>query len=389
MTGFKAVFLRELERIRSEKIYLWVLIILPISSLLFFTAMFSDGKADNFAVAIYDGDNSPLSRKVISWVEATEEVKFTHKVYSIKEGKELIEKGEVYALLMIPEGLENGVYSGIPDKIVLFNSNTNLTASSNVSTAILRTIKTMSAGINMQKRLSKNQEMSAQAFNNIQPIRTEIHALYNPFINYAYYLATALFPTMLLMFIIGITIYSVGTELKYYTAEDWYKTSGESVLVAVAAKLLPYTIIYLLEIIFMNTLIFYQIGAPQNGNFFVLLLAEGMFVVAYQAMGVFIISVLPNMRLSLSLGAAYASLAFSLAGLTFPVIAMYPIMQWFTNLIPLTHYMNIYINEATKGLGIYYSVESFIWLAGFIILPFTIIPRLRAFVTKEKYWGAS
>ncbi len=389
MTGFKAVLIRELLRIRSEKIYLWVLIILPISSLLFFTAMFSTGKADNFGVAIYDGDNSPLSRKVISWVEATREVNFTHKVASIKEGKELIEKGEVYALLMIPKGLENGVYSGLPDKIVLFNSNTNLTAATSISTAILRTIKTMSAGINMQKRLAQNKEMSAQALNSVQPIKTEVHALYNPYINYAYYLATALFPTMLLMFIMGITIYSVGTELKYYTASDWYTTSGKSVLVAVAAKLLPYTVIFLIEIIFMNTLIFYKIGAPQNGNFFVLLLAEGMFVVAYQAMGVFIISVLPNMRLSLSLGAAYSSLAFSLAGLTFPIVAMYPIMQWFTNLLPLTHYMNIYINEATKGLGVYYSLGSFLWLAGFIILPFTIIPRLRSFVTKEKYWGAS
>ena len=388
-TGFKAVLSREISRIQSESIYLWMLFILPISSFIFFTAMFEEGKADDFAVAIYDADNSPMSRMVKSWIEATPEVAFTNTVYSLEEGKRLLEKGDVYGVLMLPKGLENGVYSGDPKKIILYYSNLNLSAGSGVSVATLTTIKTISAGINLQKRLSKDKEMYEQAFESIQPIRLDKHALYNPYINYAYYLATALFPTMLLMFILGTTVYIVGSELKYHTAEDWYATGGKSVLVSVSAKLLPYTIIFFIEIIFMNALIFYKIGAPQNGNFFVLLFAEGLFVVAYQAMGVFLISVLPNMRLALSLGAAYASLAFSFAGLTFPLLAMNPIMQGFAHIFPLTHYMNIYINEAMKGLEIIYSLSSFAWLIGFIVLPFIIIPRLRAFMTKDKYWGKS
>ena len=387
-TGFKAVLTRELLRMQSEKIYLWMLLILPISSLLFFTSMFEEGKADNFAVAIYDADNSPLSRNIASWIEATPEVELTKSVTSLEEGKRLIEKGEIYGVLMLPKGLENGVYNGIPKKIVLFYSNLNLSAGSGVSVAILTTIKTMSAGINMQKRIA-HKEMYEQAFQNIQPIKLDKHALYNPYINYAYYLATALFPTMLLMFILGTTIYIIGSEIKYYTAKEWFSTAGDSVLVAVSAKLLPYTVIFFLEVIFMNTLIFYIIGAPQKGNFFVLIFSEGLFVVAYQAMGVFLISVLPNMRLALSLGAAYASLAFSFAGLTFPIIGMNPIMQGFAQIFPLTHYMKIYINEAMKGLETTYSLSSFAWLFFFIILPFIIIPRLRAIITKEKYWGKS
>ncbi|MCK5847020.1 MAG: ABC transporter permease [Bacteroidales bacterium] len=387
-TGFKAVLTRELKRMQSETIYIWMLLVLPIFSFVFFTAMFEEGKADSFPVAIYDADNSPLSRKVASWVEATPEVHFTKKITSLEEGKRLIEKGELYGVLMLPKGLENGVYSGNPKKIVLFYSNLNLSAGSGISVSILTTIKTMSAGINMQKRIS-HKETLEQAFQNIQPIRLDKHALYNPFINYAYYLATALFPTMLLMFILGTTIYIVGSELKYRTAEEWYATADKSVLVAVSAKLLPYTIIFLIEVIFMNALIFYQLGAPQNGNFFVLLFSEGLFVIAYQAMGVFLISVLPNMRLALSLGAAYASLAFSFAGLTFPIIAMHPSMQGFAHIFPLTHYMNIYINEAMKGIEVIYSLPSFAWLIVFIILPFLLIPRLRAFMTKDKYWGAS
>ena len=106
-------------------------------------------------------------------------------------------------------------------------------------------------------------------------------------------------------------------------------------------------------------------------------------------MGVFIISVFPNVRLSLSLGAAYASLAFSFSGLTFPIIAMDHALQYFAELFPYTHYLKIYINEAMKGLDLRYSLYEFMALSIFIILPFFLIPRLRQFLTNAKYWGKS
>ncbi len=388
-TGLKAVIYRELKRIKSETIYLWLLFILPLFTFLLFTTMFSQGKADGYPVAIYDADNSSLSRQIISWIEATPEVEFTKQVTSLQEGKHLIEKGDVVGVLKIPKGLENAVYSGNPKKIVLFFSNMNLSAGSGVSVSIIKTIKTMSAGINMQKRMSKDKEMLAQAFNNIQPIRIESHALYNPYINYSYYLVTGLLPVMLLMFILSTTIYVIGSELKYHTANQWYKISSNSVIVALTGKLLPYSIVFIIEAFFMNTILFKIVGAPQNGNIFIIFIATVFFVYAYMAMGVVLITVLPNVRLALSLGAAYASLAFSFAGLTFPAIAMVNYMQAFSQIFPYTHYLKIYINEAMKGLDLYYSVSSFLILSIFIALPFLLIPRMKALITKEKYWGKS
>ncbi len=388
-TGLKAVISREIKRIKSDSIYIWLLVILPLFTFVLFTTMFSKGKADDFSVAIFDADNSQLSRTIVSYIEATPEVEFTHKVSSLEEGKHLIEKGDVYAVLSIPKGLENGVYSGITPKMVLFYSNNNLSAGSGVSVAIIKTIKTISAGINLQKRMAQNKEMYNQALNNVQPIRIAAHALNNPFINYSYYLVTGLLPVMLLMFILSTTIYVVGSELKYSTANNWYKTAGDSIIVALTGKLLPYSIIFIIEAFFMNIILFSIVKAPQNGSLLVLFIATVFFVYAYMAMGVFIISVLPNMRLALSLGAAYASLAFSFAGLTYPLIAMYDSMRAFAHIFPFTYYMQIYINEAMRGLNLRYSLIPFLALSIFISLPFFLIPRLRAFLTKDKYWGKS
>lgn len=388
-TGLKAVFFREIKRMRSETIYIWMLLTLPLSTFLFFPAMFADGKADNYSVAIYDADNSPLSRKIISWIQATPEVNFTNKVYSLQEGKRLIEKGDVYAVLKIPKGLENGVYSGTPRKMVLFYSNINLSAGSGVSTAVLKSVKTMSAGINLQKRMSQNKEMFNQALQNVQPIRIDSHALYNPYINYAYFLVTGLLPVMLLMFILSTTIYVVGSELKNNTADEWYKMSSKSLVVALTGKLLPYTIIFMMEAYFIDSILLEAMDVPSHGNTLVLLVATTLFVLSYQAMGVLIIVILPNIRLALSIGAMYASLAFSFAGLTFPLLAMEGYMQKIAQMFPFTHYLNIYINIEMKDLPLLYTLSSFGALMIFILLPLAFIPRLKALMSKDKYWGKS
>jgi len=386
--GLKAVFMRELYRMSSKSIYLWILFILPLFTFFLFINMFREGKAEGYNIVVYDADNSPLSRNIIQWIDATPEVEISSFVHSLEEGKRMIEKTECWAVLKIPEGLESGVYSGDAKKIILFHSNENLSAGSSISVATLKVIKTMSAGINLQKRLAQK-EMYEQAYARIQPIKIETHALYNPYINYSYYLVTALLPVMLLMFIISSAIFAVGTELKYHTAADWYQISSESIIIALTGKLLPYSIIFIVEAFFMNTLLFNYIGAPMIGNSFILYLGTLFFVFAYQAMGVFLISVFPNMRLSLSLGAAYSSLAFSFAGLTFPALAMSKPLQYFAQIFPYYHYIRIYINEAMKGLDIRYSLYNFLALGIFILLPFLLIPRLRQFLTNPKYWGKS
>ncbi len=386
--GLKAVFFRELDRISSKSIYLWILFILPLFTFFLFISMFSQGKADDYNIVVFDADNTPLSRQIIRWIDATPEVKIKTHITSLEEGKQMIEKSETWGVLKIPKGLEAGVYKGDASKIILFHSNENLSAGSAVSLGVMKAVKTMSAGINLQKRLA-HKEMYNQAYARIQPIKIETHALFNPYINYAYYLVTALLPVMLLMFIISTSIFAVGTELKYSTANEWYTISNESIIIALTGKLLPYSIIFIVEAFFMNTLLFDYVGTPMNGSFFITFLSTVFFVYAYQAMGVFIISVFPNMRLSLSLGAAYSSLAFSFAGLTFPAIAMSESLQYFAKIFPYSHYLTIYINEAMKGLDLRFSLYSFWALSIFIILPFFLIPRLRQFLTNAKYWGKS
>jgi ABC-2 type transport system permease protein len=144
--------------------------------------MFHEGKSEGFKLAVFDADNSALSRQIIRWVKATPEVEVDRMVSSLDEGKKLIEQSKTRAVLYIPKGTENGIYKGATKKLILYYSNANLSAGSGVNVGALKAIKTMSAGINLQKRMA-NTEMFEQAYKNIQPIRIETHALFNPYIN--------------------------------------------------------------------------------------------------------------------------------------------------------------------------------------------------------------
>ena len=96
----------------------------------------------------------------------------------------------------------------------------------------------------------------------------------------------------------------------------------------------------------MFLIIFKVVGVPLNGSLTVILVSTLLFILSYQAIAVFIVSLLSNLRLSLSIGGGYSVLAFTFSGLTFPVMAMWPAMRYLSKLFPFTYYTDISLSAA-------------------------------------------
>lgn len=112
-----------------------------------------------------------------------------------------------------------------------------------------------------------------------------------------------------------------------------------------------------------------------------------LFILSYQSLGAMIVTVLSNLRLSLSIGGGYSVLAFTFSGLTFPIMAMSKPMQWFCCIFPFTFYTDIMVDQALRGAPAIYSLPDMGIIALFIILPLLCLPRLRTICTNKKYWG--
>ena len=102
---------------------------------------------------------------------------------------------------------------------------------------------------------------------------------------------------------------------------------------------------------------------------------------------VFIVSLLSNLRLSLSIGGGYSVLAFTFSGLTFPVMAMWPAMRYLSKLFPFTYYTDIFVDQMLRGAPVACSLPDMGYMSLFIVLPLLCLPRLRTICTEEKYWG--
>ena len=245
---------------------------------------------------------------------------------------------------------------------------------------------TFTAGIQLQV-LMKQGLTQRQAMAQLMPVRFDKHVLFNPHINYGYYLSPSFMPMMLMIFVVMVTVFAIGTELKHATASEWLGTGNGSVTAALAGKVLPITAVMFLISLVMLVINFKIVGTPLNGSLTVILIGTLLFILSYQSISVLIVSLLANLRLSLSIGGGYSVLAFTFSGLTFPIMAMWEPMQWVSKIFPFTFYTDIFVDQMLRGTPWVYSLPDLCYMSLFIVLPLLCLPRLKRVCTEEKFWG--
>ncbi|WP_296113924.1 ABC transporter permease [uncultured Alistipes sp.] len=381
-----AVLQRELVRMTHQPIYLTLMLVLPLLSFAFFALLFNQGVARNIPIAILDEDHTTLSRKVAQMIDDTPTAMVAYDIQDIDEGERLMREGRVMAIVQIPAFFEKCILSNTQTHIENYVSGTNITVNGLLSKDIQTAVTTFSAGIQLQL-LTKQGLTERQAMAQLMPVRFDRHVLFNPYINYGYYLAPSFLPMMLLIFVVLTTVFSIGTELKNSTAREWLRTADDSVGAALLGKTLPVTVGMFLLSLAMFVIIFKVVGTPLNGSLAIILTGTLLFILSYQAISVLIVSLLANLRLSLSIGGGYSVLAFTFSGLTFPIMAMWEPMQWLSRLFPFTYYTDLFVDQMLRGAPVVCSLPDLGWMSLFVVLPLLCLPRLKRVCTEQKFWG--
>ncbi len=379
---------RELRRLTHQPMYFVLMFLLPLLSFVFFALLFQKGVARDIPIAVLDQDHSTLSRKVTQMIEETPTALVAYGIQSMDEGERLMREGRISAVVQIPAFFEKNILSNIQTHIEAYISGSNITVNGLLSKDIQTAVTMFSAGIQIQL-LTKQGLTERQAMAQLQPVRFDKHVLFNPYINYGYYLSPSFMPMMLLIFIVMVTVFSIGTELKNGTAREWLASANDSMGAALLGKMLPVTVIMFLLSLVMFVIIFKVVGVPLNGSFTLILTGTLLFILSYQSISVLIVSIMANLRLSLSLGGGYSVLAFTFSGLTFPIMAMYPAMRAVSKLFPFTYYTDLFVDQMLRGAPARCSLPDLGCMALFIVLPFLCLRRLRRLCTEEKFWGKS
>ena len=390
MPGFLShtctVMRREMHRLTHQPMYFVLMVVLPVVSFAFFALLFNKGAIRNIPIAVLDEDHTTLSRKVAQMIDDTPTAMVAYDIQSMGEGERLMREGKIVAVVQIPAFFEKNILSNSQTHLENYVSGTNIAVNGLLSKDIQTAVTTFTAGIQLQV-LMKQGLTQRQAMAQLMPVRFDRHILFNPHINYGYYLSPSFMPMMLMIFVVMVTVFAIGTELKHATAREWMAAGNDSVGAALLGKVLPITAVMFLISLVMLLINFKIVGTPLNGSLPVILVGTLLFILSYQSISVLIVALLANLRLSLSIGGGYSVLAFTFSGLTFPIMAMWEPMRWVSKIFPFTFYTDIFVDQMLRGTPWVYSLPDLGYMMLFIVLPLLCQPRLKRVCTEEKFWG--
>lgn len=381
----KKIFIRSVLQIVRRPIYWLGFFILPLFCFLFLTNMMENGLPIKVPAAMVDKDGSAISRSVTQDLGGMQLVDLVADCNSFTEARHKMQEGEIFGFFMIPENFQEDLLSGRKPVITYYTNMTYYVP----GTLLFKTFKTTAlytkAGIALNVLESTVGATQEEATPLMLPIDIGARAIHNPSLNYGIYLCNSFIPCVLQLMIMLVTCFSLGQELKYGTSVKLLRMANGSIFKAIAAKLLPQTIIWIVVALFMESWLFKINGYPMYGSWFWITVSEIMFVLASQGFALFIFGVLPNLRMALSVSALLGILSFSIAAFSFPVESMYTSIGIFSWILPIRYNFLIYIDQALNGVHIYYSRIWFVAYIIFMVLPFTLLWRIKKEMAKPVY----
>ncbi len=378
-----AVIRREWRRMLGRPIYLFSSVFVMIFCYIFFLTFFSEGMPRSMPIGVVDMDQSYVSRTFIRNIDAIPQAKIIHHYVDYNEARDAMQRGQIYAFFVIDRNFERELMSSQQPEFKFYVNQAYMVAGSLTFKELTYVSNMGSAYVQKKMMELRGQEVEeSEILAQVQPISSDSHMIANPYANYGVYLLNMLLPGIMQMLILLMTVFSIGNEMKQHTTPDLLKTANNSMFAVMLGKLLPYTLLFSILGIGGNFILYKYMHFPMNGSIVWLSLATVIMVLAYQAIGVFFIGLLPSLREAISLVAVYGILGVSFTGFTFPIEAMPRGVQVFQHLHPIRHYFKIYVSEALNGAPIRYSLIYFAAMLAFVILPFIIYKRLKKAIIK-------
>ncbi|MGM5631052.1 ABC transporter permease [Apibacter raozihei] len=368
--GFFSIFGSEVVRIITSPRLLFLIIGIPLGLFIYYTSLLNSGVPEKLPVVLYDQDRTQTSRQLGRMLNSSSSLNIVSEVFSYKDGEKKVRTDEALAFIIIPDDFEKNIFKGNSVSVVCYYNSQYILAGGIINKAFQTVVGTFSAGAHIKALMQKGNS-SYQALAATSPVNTDKHILFNPYTNYSYYLNLSLMPMSIQIVIIVISIFSLGSVLKYDQGKELLEVGNQKIGVICMAKLLPYTIIFSIIGFFMNSLLYYKIKIPMHGNIWMINLYFIFFIIICQCVALFFVSLSTSLRAALTIGGGFAAISFSFAGYTFPEEGMPTVIKFINYCFPFTSYLRLTINYAVRGMNInIYDWKYILALIIFLILGF-------------------
>ena len=382
--SFFSVFEREITRMTSRRLYFGVCIVLPLFCVFFMATIFGSGEMENLPIGIVDLDQTATSRNISRTIETVPTFNVIAHYTDDISARTATQQKKIYGYLVIPENFEENVLSGKTTTLSYYYHYALLSVGSEIQGAFETVLQPLAITpiINEATALGISEN---QIEDFLVPVNEQGHPLYNPDVDYSVYLSNTFFFILFQVIILLITVYTIGSEIKFRTADEWLKCADMNIFTAITGKLLPYTILFIIIGIFSNYIMFGVMQIPFSCGFTPLNLTTILFVIATQALAVFLFSLFPAISIIISIVSMVGSLGATLSGVTFPAPFMFPAVYYASFLFPVRHFVEINQNLLYGDYGFAYTWQNISALFLFILPAILILPHLKKAILSHKY----
>lgn len=381
---FRSVLLREWRRMTSRRLYLGVCIVLPLFTLFFMATIFGNGQMENIPIGIVDQDNTATSRTIVRNISAVPTFNVTRRFVNEAAARESVQKKEIYGYLSIPPRFEQDAITGKNATLSYYYHYALMSVGGELMAAFETSLAPVALSPVVMQAVALGVEQD-QMTTFLLPVQANNHPIYNPGLDYSIYLSQPFFFVLFQILILLITVYAVGVEIKFRTADDWLATAKGNIVTAVLGKLLPYTFIYILIGWLANYVMFGVLHIPFQGSWWLMNSVTVLFIIATQALGLFLFSLFPAISLVISVVSMVGSLGATLSGVTFPVPNMYPLVRDASYLFPVRHFTEMTQTMLYGGGGFIHLWPSAVILCIFPLLALSLLPHLKRAIESHKY----
>ncbi len=338
---------------RKEIYHIWrdprtlgLILLLP-ALLLILLGYGISGESAEVPMAVADLSKTDASRSYIQNYTASQDFKVTYDALSEADILSLIDSGQVQVGLLIPEDFGRNMDTGETAEVQFYVNGSGDPINVQTIQLKLSAIGQMAA----QNILVKRIIVSASSGGLSLPVDTFVKTLYNPNGDRKLYMIPGLIPIILQVQALLLSALAIVKEREQGTMEQLIVTSIKS-WELMLGKIIPYLLVSVFNLFALLVLGNLLFGVTIAGNFWELVGLSLIFIVGSLGMGVLISNLAQSQMQAIYLAVFIILIpAIILSGLLYPRDNM----PWFTlaysELLPVTHYLNITRAIIVRGVS--------------------------------------
>ncbi len=342
-----AITQKEFIMISRDRGTLTLILVIPLIQLVLFAyAIHMDVK--HIPMVVADQSLDAASRSYLNDLVSSNYFDIVQAVQSQDEVVDVIDRGQARVGVVIPPDFEANVNRGDASVLLLVDGSDPFTTQSayNMASAI-------SQHHALQLVLDRIAAQSGGALLSADPIAAHIRTLYNPDLQDLWFLVPGLIAMLLQTQAITLTALSLVREREVGTIEQILVTPIRPIELMLG-KTIPNLVVamtIMLAIVGLGSLGF---GVPIQGNFLLYFVLTIVYVFSGLGLGLLISSFSQNQRQAQQLTMMFTFIGLVIGGFVFPRYAMPVVLQWISNLFPLTFFIPISRGIFLKGIGMSY-----------------------------------